>query len=86
MDVTRQYGKIGISIHKDGFVSSLIKMADAPMPTVEIADVSDVEVAHEFGKVPKRRLDKQVKMVGHHNVAVELDGVNVYRLVQDSVT
>ena len=49
MEVPGQYRKIGIFIHQNGFVSSLIEMADSFMTTVEISYVGDIEMAHEFG-------------------------------------
>lgn len=82
MDVAGEHRNITIFIHQNGFVSSLIKMAGSFMAAVEISDIGDVEVAHEFGQVPERGLDQQVKMVGHQDVAVELDRIDVDGLIE----
>ena len=52
------------------------------MSTVEISYVGDIEMAHEFGQVPERGLDQKMEMVGHQNVAVEFDGIEVDGLIE----
>ena len=82
MDIAGQDGEIFVLVHKDGLVSSLIKVAGTSMPSVEVADVCYIEMPHEFRQISKRRFNKQMKMIVHQYIAVELDGVNVDRLVQ----
>jgi hypothetical protein len=49
MDVPGQDGKIHIFINEDGLVSSLVEMADSPVPSIIIiSNVGNIEVTHEF--------------------------------------
>ena len=52
VDIAREDGKILVFIHKDAFISSLIEVSDPFMPSIVITGISDIELAHEFGKVP----------------------------------
>ena len=47
---------------------------------VDFELIGDIELAHEFGKVPKRCFDQEVKMVAHKEVSVKLDGIDIQRL------
>lgn len=77
MDVAGQDGQVGLFVHEHAFVSALIEMACSPVPPVKVASVGNIEVAHEFGEVSEGCLDEQMKVVGHEDVAVKLDGVNM---------
>jgi hypothetical protein len=77
VDVTRKDGKILVFIHKNALISSLVEMSDPFMSSIVIAGIGDVELAHEFGKVPKRCFDQEVEMVAHKDVSVELDSIDI---------
>ena len=80
VDVTREDGKILIFINKNAFISSLVQVSDPIMPSIVITGISDIELAHEFGKVPKRCFDQEVKMVVHKDIRVEFNSIDIQRL------
>ena len=55
-------------------------MADASVPPVKVTRVDNIEMAHEFGEIAEGSLGEQMKVVGHQDVAVKLDSVNMKRL------
>ncbi len=55
-------------------------MSDPFVSAIIIACIGDVEFAHEFGKISERRFYKQMKMVVHKNVRVQLYGIDIERL------
>ena len=64
--------KVFVLIHKNTFIPPLIQVAYTSVSAIKIACVGDVEVAHEFAEVAKGSFHKQVKVVGHEDIAVEL--------------
>jgi hypothetical protein len=40
------------------------------MAAVEMGGIADIEMTHEFGKIPERCLNKKVIMVGHKDITV----------------
>jgi hypothetical protein len=80
VDVAREDGKILVSIHKNALISTLVEMPNPFMSSIVITGIGDVELAHKFGKVPKRCFDQEVEMVVHKDVSVELDGIDIQRL------
>ncbi len=74
MDVAGEDGEVGVLVYYDGLESSLIKVADSVVPPVEVSDIGNIEVAHEFGKISQWRFDQQMEVIVHQDVAVEFDG------------
>ena len=64
-------------IHENAFVPALIEMADAAMPPVVVAGVGYVEFAHKFCEVALGGLDEQMDVVGHKDVTIELDRIDI---------
>jgi hypothetical protein len=52
VNITANLLKIAIRIHQERFVTPLIKMAPSAMPPVVIGSIGDIEMTHEFLKVP----------------------------------
>jgi hypothetical protein len=80
MDVAGHGREVSLFVHKYAFVSTLIEMAGPSVPPVKITRVDNVEMAHKFGEIAQGSLGEQMKVVGHQNIAVKLDGVNMKRL------
>ena len=80
MDIPRKNGEIAVFVHEEAFISSLIERPDTIMSSVEVASVNDVEVAHECGEVALGCLEKEMKVIGHEDVAVKFDGMDIERL------
>ena len=76
MDIPRQNSKVGVLIHQDTFVSALIEMATSIVATVVIAGVGDIEVTHKLGEVPQGCFHQEMEVVGHEDVAVQLNGID----------
>ena len=52
-------------------------MPYSSVPAIEDAGVSDVKMAHEFGKIAEGSFNKQMKVVIHENVGVKLNGIDI---------
>ena len=57
-------------------------MTDTLMPPVVISNIGNIEVAHEFWKIAEWGFYEQMKMVGHQDIAMQFDGVDVHGLIQ----
>jgi len=77
VDIARKNREIGVLIHQDTLVSALIEMAGSVMATVVIAGVGDIEVTNEFGEVAQGCLCQQMEVVGHEDIAAQLNVVDV---------
>jgi hypothetical protein len=77
VDVAGKNRKIFVFIHENTLVAALVQVPNAFMPPIVIAGIGDVELAHEFGKIAFGGLDEQMKMVGHKDVTVEFDCVDI---------
>jgi len=77
MQVAGQNGEVSLFVHEYAFVSALIEMAGASVPPVKVTRVDNIEMAHEFGEIAEGSLGEQMKVVGHEDVAVKLDDVNM---------
>jgi len=80
MDVAGQDRKIFVLVHQDALVPALIQMSHPVMPPVVIAGIRYIELPHELGKISRWGLKKQVEVMGHQYVAVQLDRVDIDRL------
>jgi hypothetical protein len=80
MDIPGKNGEIAVFVHKDAFVSPLVEMPDTVMTSVEVAGIGDIEVTHECSEVALGCLKKEMKVVGHEDVAVKLYGIDIERL------
>jgi hypothetical protein len=54
------------------------------VPAVEVPGVTDIEMAHEFGKIPQWRFHQQMEMVVHEDIGVEYDRVDVQGLGENT--
>jgi len=82
VNVPGQYGQIGIPIYQDARISPLVEMAYPFVPPVVVTGVSDIEVTHEFAYVAQRRFEEQMEVVGHEDVAVELNSIDIQCLIK----
>jgi hypothetical protein len=57
MDVTGYLQKVAIRINQESLIPSLIQMTCPHMSPIERSSIADVEMAHEFGKVPLGRTE-----------------------------
>jgi hypothetical protein len=53
------------------------------VPPVVVVGIGEVEIAHELAQVAQRGLQEKMKVVGHEDIAVELDGVYREGLAED---
>ena len=74
--IAAQFQKVAVRVHQQGFVAPLKKMAAAVVVAVEINGISRVEPLHEAVQISLRRVDHEMKVVGHQDVAVDLDPIN----------
>jgi len=77
VDVAGQDRKVCILVNKDALVSSLVERPYTSAAAIKVTGVGDIEVAHKFAEVAERGLHKNVKMIVHENIGVELDGIDV---------
>jgi hypothetical protein len=73
MDIPGEDGKILVFIHEDAFVTALVKVTYAVMPSIVIAGIGNIELAHEFGKIAFWGLHEQMEVIGHEDVTVKFD-------------
>jgi hypothetical protein len=62
-------------IHKDAFITALIKMAYTPVAPVEVPCIADIKVSHEFAKVSQGSFEQKMEMVAHEDITVKLNGI-----------
>jgi len=55
----------------------LVQVSYAVVAPVVVARIGYVKLTHEFGKVGFWGFEKQMEMVGHENVTVKLDRVDI---------
>jgi hypothetical protein len=55
------------------------------VPAIEITGVSYVEVAHEFGKIGQLSFHQQMEMVGHEDIGVEFNRIDMQRLGEEAM-
>jgi len=55
-------------------------MTHAPVLTVEVTGVGNIEVTHEFAEVAERSLHQKVEMVVHEDIGMQFDGIYVQGL------
>ena len=65
MNVSGQHGKIALLIYKDALISPLIKMAYSLVPPVIMRGIGNIKPPHEFTKIGKRGLKKEMEVVFH---------------------
>ncbi len=69
-NVPAQFEEIGLPINDYGFEPPLQHMPNPAMPTVERLGVDAVELAHGVGKIGIRRLNQQMKVIGHQAIGM----------------
>ncbi len=74
--------EVFIFVHQNTFVPALIEVAYSSVSAIKEGCVGDIEVAHKFAEVADGSFHKQVKVVGHEDIAVELYCVDVERLTE----
>jgi hypothetical protein len=57
-------------------------MSHSSVSTVKVAGIGNIEMAHKFPKIAKRRLKKKVEMVVHKYIGIKLDGIDLDRLLK----
>jgi hypothetical protein len=77
VDIARKNRQVSVLIHQDTLVPALIEMACSVVATVVITGVGDIEVTHEFGEIAQGCLYQQMEVVGHDDIAAQLDAVDV---------
>ena len=80
MKVAGKNGKIFVFVNENALVPALVQVSYAVVAPVVITSIGYVKLAHKFGKVCFGGFEKQMEMVGHENVTVKLDRVDIYRL------
>jgi hypothetical protein len=83
VDVPGENGQIRVFVYENALVPAMVEVAYAPLASVIVAGVGDIEMAHELTEIAKGSLKEKVKVVGHENVAGELDGVDIEGLGED---
>ena len=83
MNIAGENGKIIVFVNENALVPSLIQVSHAVVATVVIAGIGYIKLAHEFGQVGFWGFEKQMEMIGHKHVTVQLDRVDIYRLDED---
>jgi hypothetical protein len=80
VNVAGENGKILVFVNENTLVPALVQVSYAVVSPVVITGIGYVKLAHEFGKVGFWSFEKQMKMIGHENVTVKLDRVDICRL------
>jgi hypothetical protein len=80
VNVARENGKIFVFVNENALVPALVQVSYAVVASIVITSIGYVELSHEFGKVGFGGFEKQMEMVGHENVTVKPDRVDIYRL------
>ncbi len=51
VNIAGENGKVFVFVHEHAFVPALVQVSYAVVPSIVIACIGDIELAHEFGKV-----------------------------------
>ena len=57
-------------------------MALPTMLPVVVGSVADIEMAHEFLKVPQRGLNEEMKVVGHQHISQDFGLISILGMLQ----
>lgn len=74
--------EVFLFVHKNTFIPALIEVAYSSVTAIKEGCVGYIKVAHKFAEVADGGFHKQVKVVGHEDIAVELYCVDVERLIE----
>ena len=59
-------------------------MSGPVVAAIIMRSIGDIEVAHEFAEIAKRRLGQNVPMIVHQHKTVQDDAIGTYRLREDT--
>ena len=76
-EIPREDGEVGVFVDEDALVSALVEVPYPLVASVVVAGVGDIKMAHEFAEIAEGCFNEQVEVVGHEDVAGELDSVDV---------
>jgi hypothetical protein len=83
MQIPGDLQQIVIPLHHDRVISALVEMAWPPMTLIEGHRIASIQVMHELREVRTRRVNDEVEMVRHQDVAQKLNVMELQRPLQE---
>jgi hypothetical protein len=78
--MTAQRQQVGVTVHQDGFESTLKEVSHEPVAPIEGLGVNAIQVTHQPRQICLPRMQHQVVMVAHLAIGEQLRVEPVYRM------